>query len=278
MRIYPIKYATFGGLKKIIGYFVFVTIFALVSCNSYNKLLKSSDYELKFTKAKEYYDKGNYVRSSQLYQELIPVMKGTDKSEEVYYYYTWSEYNIGDQLLAQYHFKNFVRQFPASKHSEECYFMNAYCYFLNSPNYKLDQTYTKNAIQEFQSFVDAYPESQRIDSCNKLIDKLRYKIEKKEYDVVKQYYKIQDYKAAISSSKNYVKEYPGSTYNEEMYYITIDSYYLLALNSIPEKKQERLDGAIESYLKFVDLYPQSKFLNRAESVYASCKNIKDKNK
>ncbi|MBI3240065.1 MAG: outer membrane protein assembly factor BamD, partial [Flavobacteriia bacterium] len=124
-------------------------------------------------KAKEYYDKGYFIRSSQLYEELIPVVKGTERSEDVYYHYTWSEYYLGDHILSQYHFKNYTRQFPAGAHVEECFYMSAYCYFLNSPNYKLDQTYTKNAIKEFQSFIDNYPESKRIDTCNLLIDQLR---------------------------------------------------------------------------------------------------------
>jgi outer membrane protein assembly factor BamD len=245
-----------------------------VSCDRYNKLLKSNDYDLKYTKAKEYFEKGQYVRSSQLFEELIPVVKGTDRAEEVYYYYTWSEYNMGDYLLSQYHFKNYTRQFPASKHVEECFYMNAYCYFLNSPNYKLDQTYTKNAIKEFQSFVDMYPESSKLDTCNILIDKLRAKLERKDYDIVKQYYKISDWKATIVASKNFQKEFPSSNYNDEMFFLIIDSYYRLALNSIYSKKAERLDGAIENYVKFLDLYPKSSYLSRAENIYNNSKRLK----
>ncbi len=207
---------------------------------------------------------------------MIPVVKGTDKAEEVYYYYTWSEYYLGDYILSQYHFKNFTRQFPASPHSEECYFMNAHCYFLTSSNYKLDQTSTKNAIKEFQSFVDTYPESTRIDSCNHTIDVLRNKLEKKDYEITRQYFKMDDWKASIVAAKNFIKEYPSSNYDEEMFLMMIDSYYLLALNSIPSKKVERLDGAIENYIKFLDLYPKSSYLSRAESIYTSCKNIKEK--
>ncbi|MCW3076856.1 MAG: outer membrane protein assembly factor BamD [Bacteroidetes bacterium] len=239
-------------------------------------MLKSSDYELKLTKAKEYFDKGHFIKSSQLYQELIPVVKGTDKAEEVYYYYTWSEYYLGDYILSQYHFKNFTRQFPASSHAEECYYMNAHCYFLTSSNYRLDQTSTKNAIKEFQSFVDTYPESLRIDSCNHTIDKLRSKLERKDYEITRQYFKLDDWKAAIVATKNFMKEYPSSEYNEEMFLMLIDSYYLLALNSVSAKKGERLDGAIENYVKFVDLYPKSSYLSRAESIYTSCIKIKEK--
>jgi len=238
-------------------------------------LLKSTDYELKLTRAREYYAKEQYVRSSQLFEELIPVVKGTDKAEEVYYYYTWSEYNMGDYLLSQYHFKNYTRLYPNGKHVEECYYMNAFCYYLNSPNYKLDQTYTKNAIKEFQSFVDLYPESSRLDTCNLLVDQLRSKLERKDYEIISQYYDLSDWKAAIVSTKNFIKEYPSSNYNEEMYFMMINSYYSLAKNSIYSKKEERLDGAIENYVKFVDLYPKSSYLSRAEIIYNSSKRLKE---
>ena len=270
-----LKNTNFKRLKifKILGFIFVIVLFT--SCDGYNKLLKSNDYELKMAKAKEYFDKGQYIKSSQLYEELIPVVKGTDKAEEVYYHYTWSEYNMGDFIISQYHFKNFTKQFPSSKHAEECYFMNAYCYYLTSANYKLDQTSTKSAIKEFQSFIDVYSESSRIDSCNTIIDKLRYKLEKKDYEIVKQYFKVDDWKAAIVSSKNFVKEYPSSEFNEEIYLITINSYYLLAINSIKVKKIERLDMAIENYIKFLDLYPKSSYLSRAESIYSSCKKLKE---
>ncbi len=260
---------------KIRSISLLLLVLVFGSCDHFNRILKSTDYDFKLTKAKHYYDKGDYSKSSQLYEELIPVVKGTDKAEEVYYYYTWSEYNLGDFILSQYHFKNYTRQFPASKHAEECYFMNAYCFFLTSANYKLDQTSTKNAIKEFQGFVDQYPESNRIDSCNTMIDKLRDKLEKKDYEIIKQYYKISDWKASIVATKIFIKEYPSSRYNEEMYYLMIDSYYVLALNSISSKKEERLDGAIENYVKLLDLYPNSSYLSRAENIYTSCKRLKE---
>ena len=153
--------------------------------------------------------------------------------------------------------------------------MNAYCYYLNSPYYTLDQTDTKSAIKEFQAFIDNFPESSRIDTCNVLVDKLRQKLENKDYDIMKQYFKLSDYKATITSSKNFIKEFPDSKHVEESYYLMIDSYYLLAINSIPSKKLERLDGAIDNYLKFVDLYPQSKYLDKVEAVYTSCKQVKE---
>ncbi len=270
-------FLTLHSLKTIIKYFSILTIIGLIfiSCDGFEKLVKSSDYELKLKKAQEYYGKGNYIKALQLYEELILIFKGSEKAEEIYYYIAYCNYYQNDFSLSQYHFKNYCRQFPSGGHVEECYFLNAYCYYLSSPNYKLDQSDTKAAIKEFQSFIDEYPDSKRIDTCNLLIDNLRYKLENKDYDLTKQYFKLSDYKAAIASSKSFMKEFPGSKFVEELYYLIIDSYYLLAINSISTKKMERLNGAIENYLKFVDLYPQSSFKGKAESVYTSCVEVKD---
>jgi outer membrane protein assembly factor BamD (BamD/ComL family) len=48
----------------------------------------------------------------------------------------------------------------------------------------------------------------------------------------------------------------------------------LAINSLETKKLERLNLAMESYLKLVDLYPKSNYAQKAEAIYESCLKIK----
>ena len=267
-------------MKKLSTNIILLSAIFLVSCDGYNKLLKSSNYELKLERAHDYYQKGNYIKATALFDELIPVFKGSDKAEEIYYYYSYCNYYQGDYGLSQYHFKNYFRSFPSGKHAEECLYMNAFCYYLNSPVYKLDQTDTKNAMAELQNFIDLFPESSRIDTCNRINDILRGKLEKKEHDIINQYFNLgeynsDNYKATITSSKNFIKDFPESNYLDEMMYLSIESYYLLAINSLETKKIERLNLAMESYLKLVDLYPKSSYLRRAESVYESCQRMKN---
>jgi len=253
------------------NYLLLVVFIILSSCNRFERLLKSTNYELKYEKALEYYNKGNFTRAYQLLEELIPVFKGSDKAENVYYHYAWCNYYLGDFLLAQYHFKNFARQFPNSPRAEECYYMNAYCYFITSPKYDLDQQNTLNAIKEMQSFADNFPESPRIDSCNLVIDELRAKIEKKEFEILKLYFRIEDYKAAITTARNFIEDYPNGPYTEKAYEILIRSYYLLAQNSIPEKKAERWTGVVENYLAFINLFPNSSYISTLENLYLRAK-------
>lgn len=255
--------------------FVFsLSVLALASCR-FNRILKSSDYELKFTKAIEYYNKGSYTQAQTLLEELIPVFKGTAKAEEVYYYYAYTHYYLGDYGLAGFHFRTFSRAFHTSVHAEECAYMNAYCYYLSSPRYSLDQTDTKNAIQEMQEFVNEYPESNRVDTCNILIDKLRGKLERKAYESAKSYYFREMWKEAMYAFSNFAKDYPESSHVEEVQFLILKSSYLLAKNSIESKKAERIEKCVENYLKFVDLHPQSPYLKEAEGIYLEVQKLKN---
>lgn len=260
--------------RRFTGLLILLLSLWLGACQ-FNRILKSSDYELKFTKALEYYNKGNFTSAQTLLEELIPVFKGTPRAEEVYYYYAYTHYYIGDYSLAGYHFRTFARAFPHSKHAEECAFRNAYCYYMSSPRYSLDQSDTKNAIQEMQNFVNEYPESPRVDTCNTLIDRLRSKLERKDYEAAKAYYFREDWKAAIPAFENFIKDFPESGRVEEVRFLIIKSYYLLAKNSVESKKPERIEKCVENYLKFVDLHPQSSDLKEAEGIYLECLKLKD---
>jgi outer membrane protein assembly factor BamD len=258
-------------MKRRFFYFLSVLLcFVAFSCGKYNKILKSSDYELKFTKAIEYYNKGNYTAALSLFEELIPVFKGTEKAEQVYYYYSYCNYYLGDYGLAGFHFRTFSRAFHSSIHAEECAYMNAYCYYLSSPRYSLDQSDTKNAIAELQNFVNDYPESGKLDTCNILIDKLRGKLQRKAYEIAKAYYFRSDWKSAVPAFENFMKDFPESDKIEEVQFMIVRAWYLLAKNSVESKKPERIEKCMESYLKFVDLHPQSPYIKEAEAIYAEC--------
>ena len=78
---------------------IIITLLAaatLTSCGEYNKLLKSTDYEYKYEAAKNYFAKGQYNRSATLLNELITILKGTDKAEESLYMLGMSYYNQKD--------------------------------------------------------------------------------------------------------------------------------------------------------------------------------------
>jgi outer membrane protein assembly factor BamD len=248
-------------------------LLAFLSCSDYNRLLKSSDYNKKYDAAIKYYDNKEYTKALALLEELVSVYRGTVRAEKIMYYYAYSIYATGDYLLAGYHFNNFVKTFPTSEKAEECAFMYAYCYYLQSPRYSLDQTDTKNAIKELQFFINKYPDSKRKDECNELITKLRGKLEQKYYEISKQYYFLEDYKAAITSFENVLKDYPDTKYREELMYMIVKASYIYATKSTDSKKTERFKSVIDAYNKFISYYPEkSKYSKEVEGYYLSAKN------
>jgi outer membrane protein assembly factor BamD len=240
-----------------------------VTIGKFNKLVKSSDMDAKYAAAKKYFDKEDYTKALTLFEELMSVYRGTEKGEEVQYYYAYCNYNLNDFIIAGYQFHSFAKNYPNSKHTEECAYMNAYCLYLNSPDYTLDQTDTKMAIKEFQRFTNSYPKSNRIALCNDILDKLRGKLEHKSYDNSMLYYRMGDYKACVVAFGNHLKDFPDTKYREELSFLTIKLWYLLALNSIEAKKAERFKASVDAYIKFIDAFPQSKYASEAESVYLS---------
>jgi outer membrane protein assembly factor BamD len=265
-----------GMLKMLRILFLCLMAFGLSGlpgCSPYQKVLKSGDYDFKFKKAKEYLDKQDYVRALPLYEELITIFRGTNRSEDCFFYYAYCHYGMGDYLLASYHFKNFYKTFPKSDKSEEAMFLNAYCYFLDSPRFSLDQSNTQAAINEFQLFVTMYPNSDKVSECNTLIDELRLKLQNKSFESARLYFHMGDYKAALVAFRNMLRDFPDSHRREEAFFMIVKSQYLLARNSVPEKQLERFKEVTEYYLKFIDTFPKSKFLREAESMYSQSRDF-----
>jgi len=243
------------------------TLLSVSGCSEYNKVLKSTDINYKYTKAKEYYEAEYYYKSLPILEELIGLTRGTQLAEEVYFLYAKSHYGVEDYYLANYYLKTFTKTFANSLRSEECLFLAAECSYRLSPSYSLDQTDTRNAIDEYQIFLDKYPNSHLKDSANHQIERLGMKLERKAYENAYQFYKTLKYKAATSALKDFIREYPGSVYREEAMYLIVKCQYLLAEGSIEEKKLERMRAVAENYRTFATAFPESKFLSDAESYY-----------
>ncbi len=232
----------------------------VVSCGGFSKLLKGNDYDLKYTKALEYYDLKKYDKALQLFEQILPVYKGMDKGEKVLYYYTMCNYLVKDYYVAGYYFRKFVQTYPHSQYSEQSMYLGAYCYYLDSPKPSLDQESTNLAINEFELFLSKYPNTPKKDTCNALLDELRLKLQTKSYNNAYLYYKLGYYKAANISLKNSLKDYPDSPFKEDILYYTAKSAYLYADKSIEEKKQERFVNAKSDITDYINAYPSGKYL------------------
>lgn len=253
-------------LKKIFLPALLIMLIAATSCSSYQKMLKSGDHAEKYETAVTFYEDGDYYRALQLFEQVIPVYKATGKAEKIDYYRSYCYFNQKEYIMASYYFKKYTKSYPNSEKAEECMFMSAYCKYIDSPSSSLDQTSTFDAIREMQLFANMYPGSDRLEECNELIDKLRLKLETKDLGIGRLYYKMEDYRAAITAFNNVVKDYPNTGNKEEILYLIMKSYYKYANKSVPKKRKERYASAIEASDKLSDAFPDGRYSREALSI------------
>jgi outer membrane protein assembly factor BamD len=241
---------------KFIG-ILFIAVFILGSCSEYQKVVKSDDYPLKFQHANDLFDKQKYNKSIVLYEQIYQNSPKTDQGQVSYYRLAKSYYNLSDFYMAGYYFNSFIQRYPYSSKVEESLFMVAMCSVKNSPEFHLDQDETNIAINKIQQFINEYPESALVDSCNKIIDNLRFKIEIKDFETVKLYSKTESFKAAVTAAQLFLENYPRSRFTEEAWVLLVKNSFSLAKNSISSKKKERFEQTIERYRNFASLFSNS---------------------
>jgi len=262
------KKITFATLVVVLLVFSF-------GCSEYQKVLKSGNNDLKYETGVDLYKKGDYTKALQFFDILRAVYRGTDKGEELTYLTAQCYFNTHDYQIASYYYKQYVQMYPRGEKAEECTYQSAYCNYLSSPRYSLDQTNTYAALNELQSFINMYPKSPKVAEANKLMDELRNKLEKKDFEIAKMYYRMRRYQAAITSFENLLDDYPDTDYKEEVFYLTVKAYFEYAENSIYSKRKERYEKTVESYNSLKYLFPESKYLKELGDINEKAKqNIK----
>jgi outer membrane protein assembly factor BamD len=206
-----------------------------------------------------------------LYEQIYQHSPKTGEGELAYYRLAKSYYEIEDFYMSSYYYGQFIQRYPFSSKTEEAYFMMALSSVKNSPEYSLDQTETEGAINTVQQFIDRYPSSTLVDSCNRVIDKLRFKLELKEFDHVKLYDRTENYRAAVTSGEIFIETYSKSKFCEEVYFLIIKNSYLLSINSIESKKIERIEKTWERITNFAILYPNSNYLKEVKAIESKLK-------
>ena len=106
----------------------------LTSCGEYNKVLKSTDYEYKYEAAKSYFGKGQNTKAATILEELITIMKGTDKAEESLYMLGMTYYNQGDFITASHYFTTYYNTYPRGVYMEQARYFSGKALFLDTPS------------------------------------------------------------------------------------------------------------------------------------------------
>lgn len=250
----------------------------LTGCGGMNKILKSTDPEYKLRMAEKYYAQKKYSKAQVLFEDIMPNYRSQAAFEDIYYKFAYCAYYQADYLNAENLFKNFLELFPNSTKAEELDYMRAYTYYKQSPKAELDQTNTTKALGLMQVFINTHPGSERNKEAYEIIEKLRVKLEVKEFKSATLYYDLGQFRAAGVAFSTLLDNFPESQQADEYKYMIIKSYYQFAELSIEEKKMERFEKVVTECNEFTDRFPESKFSKEVDRyLNLSNNNLKNLN-
>jgi len=258
--------------RKLVYFFLLIVAGTTLSCSKFEKIRNSNDLSKRLEAAYGYYEEGEYYKAQVLFDETLPLLKGSEAAEKASFYRAQSYYQQKQYVLSAYYFKEFYDLYTRSDRAEESLYMAAKSLYNDAPRYNLDQTSSHDALRAFQKFVNRYPKSQYLEEVNQLTDEINKKLERKAFDKARLYYDLGKnnnihYKSAVIAFGAFMKQYPSSGYVEEASWLQINSQFKLAQVSVTAKQEERYLEAIEFYENFVDQYPNSKFKKEAEQIY-----------
>ena len=263
---------------------VSLLLLALLSgCSGYNKILKASDYNTKYSLAKIYFMEGHYTSCSSSLEECVAYQRGTAQAEESMYLLATCYYNMDDYLSASQYYMACYRSFPNSTYSEGCLFWSGKSLFLDTPDPRLDATSTNNAIIQLQRFVETYPNSKYRDEAENMIYTMYDRLVEKEVGTAELYYNMgnylgNNYRSCIVVAQNALRDYPYTKYREKLSMLVLKAKFQMAQESVLSKRDDRYRDAIDEYYAFKNEFPESSYMKEAEKMYRiSTKNLGNKN-
>lgn len=266
-------------MKKIV--YIFIAILLITSCGEYQKVLNKGTVEDQYKMAVKLYETQKFGKALRLFEKVTPAYRGKPQMERIQFMVAQSNFNEKNYQTAGYYFDRFAKNYPKSSKLEEASFASALSYKLASPEFSKDPTDTNKALNAFQSFINDFPNSDKLEEANKHYKELRYKLQKKYFEIAKTYYTTADYdmrnyKAAIQAFDNLLEDYLGSEFKEEALYYRLKAAHDYVLKSYDVRKPERIDDAMDAYEKLLRNFPDTKYIKDVNEMVTTLKKEKER--
>ena len=166
----------------------------------------------------------------------------------------WAKDTSASFVFALNEFREFLAFYPTNPRADYAQFQLAMVHYKQMLAPGRDQTETKEAIREFQAFVDRYPTSKLLADGQKHLRDAKDRLADYEYGVGLFYLRLKYYPGAVDRFKPLLQADPGYTRKDAVYFNLADAL----------EKSEKKAEALPYYERLVSEFEQSQYLEEAK--------------
>lgn len=157
-------------------------------------------------------------------------------------------------VLAINEFKEFLSYYPTSARADYAQYKLGMAHFRQMRGSQRDQTETREAIREFQTFIDRYPGSKLMPEVQAKLREARDRLSESDYLVGYFYFRQRWYPGAVDRFKALLTSDPGYTGRDAVYFYLAESLV----------KLKREAEALPYLEKLVQEFESSEYLAEAQ--------------
>ena len=202
------------------------------------------------------YNDEDYELAVNEFSSIVLQFPGNALVDSAQYYTGMTRFKRKEYILGAYEFSKLIKNMLASKLIAESQYMLAECYYKLSPDYTLDQKYTRSAIKEYQAYIDFFPTSDKVPDAEVKIRELNENLAHKEYNAAYIYSKLEYYRASLKYYDNVVEIYHDTKYAPLAMY---DKTQLLI-------SRGRNSDALIEINKFIQRYPSNYLIKEMQDL------------
>ena len=126
-------------------------------------------------------------------------------------------------VLAQNEYREFLTYYPTSGRADYAQYQLGMTHFKTMRAPERDQTATKQAITEFEFFLQRYPNSSMLSEAQARIRAAKDRLDQSDFRVGLHYYRTRWYPGAVARFKDLLKTDPGYTNRDAVYFYLAES-------------------------------------------------------
>lgn len=257
---YAVKERKEAIIKQSMNIRVLITsliglVLILGGCST-KETTSSLSAEERFQHAKTLFDNGDYLEAAGEFTVITLQYQGSSVAGDAQFFLAECRFKRGEYLLASYEYQTLRRNMAASPRVPEAMYKLGLSYYNLSPRSRLDQQYTKRAIDELQAFVEYYPTSEFVPDASTKIQELTNRLAKKDYETAKLYAAMEYTKASLFYYDNVIEKYHDTEYAQLSY---LEKTELLM-------SRKRFRDAKAEIVKFIEKYPNSVLRAKADTL------------